>query len=106
MQRGQRGRWRYGEAPSSPARFSPPHRTGCCTTPSSALNRISASILRQYRFNVLTTIKHSNNLGRAVYHAIEYDMWTGRHCPETPLTGDPPALRHAIFLQTDTLQRS
>jgi hypothetical protein len=35
--------------------------------------------LRQYRLNVLATIKHSDNLGRAVYDAIEYDMRLGGH---------------------------
>jgi len=33
--------------------------------------------LRQYRLNVLATIKHSDNLGPAIYNAIEYDMRPG-----------------------------
>jgi hypothetical protein len=34
---------------------------------------------RQYRFNVLATVKHADNLGRAVYNAVEYDMRTGNY---------------------------
>src|SRR5258707_4049361 len=67
--------------------------------------RIAASLpLRQYRLNVLTTIKHSDNLGCAVHHAIEYDMWTGRHRPKTrPHLVTRSSSKRIVFKEGDHL---